>query len=260
MRAGLGEFFEPGSDAEPTWVARQWFLAAVERLAPEVLDGLRHDVLPVYRDVNEGAGSHEAVIEADDETPWLEIVQEPRYAAWAPLIDALVKWAQPYHLDANWIIYRALLTLQHWGESGQVSGWQHAPRSGSLPLLEGELHYQFRHLAWVPLMWTRSHYEGMVRKAFEQHLTAYLDNLETAAIERGLKRTPEWRTRDQSPGRHFEWLVRWQVQRWTLQQIANPESVGRQTVRDALQNTAAAIDLPLRKGKPGRPPRGLPRP
>ena len=102
---------------------------------------------------------------------------------------------------------------------------------------------------------SRADIASEIRGQFEHRLSAYLNRLEQVALERGLKPSPEWRSgRDkESPMRHLEWLVRWQVQTWAKSQIAQTYNVTETAVRDGLKKTAAYIGLELRKAKPGRP-------
>lgn len=91
------------------------------------------------------------------------------------------------------------------------------------------------------------------RRELKRHLSAavkaYVESLRREMGARGYRPTPR-----KSTLLHFVWLVRYQVQGWDFPMIAQKYHAERQTVDEAVRNTALLVGLKLRDGsKGGRP-------
>jgi hypothetical protein len=189
------------------------------------------------------------------------------------LFSSLRKWANGYHVGAPWVLDAALDTLHDWLTTTRRKLIWIYPSELEAPLVtENETYFHLRHYGWDVRSETRVDFEKAVRAAFEAYLEHYLAEIAQKATRMGWKRTSEWRVRnDRDPGERFEWLVRWQVQGWTKNAIANHYKIGHQrragkrlgkegakagvsTLQNALIATSKEIALPLRVGRPGRKP------
>jgi hypothetical protein len=128
--------------------------------------------------------------------------------------------------------------------------------------------FTFECAAWDPRKETQEEANARIASAAASEIGAYLKRVEaTITTEWQWKETPEKRS-----GLHFDWLVRWQVQRWSKPRIAAAYRVGAEkrkrdkstgafrtvhtgvsAVRNALEKTAQLVGIRLREGKPGRP-------
>lgn len=102
---------------------------------------------------------------------------------------------------------------------------------------------------WNPFDETRERAEKRLLRDFKKKLTEYLDKTEQLAEEEG---TAAPRKRD--PEAHFEWLVRYQVHRWSYNEVAKHYNCDRTTASHGIQSTATLIDLSLVTKNRGRPP------
>ena len=170
------------------------------------------------------------------------------------MIAGLIGWAHAYKFEVDWIYDCALARLYQWDHGDASDVWRLPRQMGGGQISWDEFAFTFGVPGWVPQLHRRSDYEKRTRAAFENHLKEYLDKIQVAAKDRGLIHTPEWRKRGtRSTLRRFEWLVRWQVQKWRLVRIAKEAKAARNTVRDGIRAAASEIGLPVRVGKPGRP-------
>ena len=210
----------------------------------------------------------------------------------------LADWADGWCLSDEWILDRVNGTLWYWAhQPGREDEFERTYGSHSMtlrhlpdreeidapdwaPMLPSigrdlvfrneEIRFTFQHPGWHPELNYWSYVEPRIRAAFEHQLRAYHAHLCHLARERGLVEAPTKRGgEDVFPDQHFEWLARWQVQRWTKPQIAEEYDVGEwktewtlngyrrkhsgiSAITDALKRTSALIGLTLRKGKQGR--------
>jgi len=113
-----------------------------------------------------------------------------------------------------------------------------------LAVRSDERRFQFQHDGWEPTSDTRRQAEAGIRRAFERELTAYLDQIEVTATERGFALTPEKRT-----DAGFTWLARVIVDEASRQEIADEVGRTRRAVEQAVRETAelVGIDAPHRE-------------
>lgn len=266
-RLGFGEF-EPADGVSSRVYARTLFLAAVRRFVPAVLQALADQPLAAFSVAVRGTNPDNvrnwvALREAaDDETPSLTDLQ-----------DALLTWAQQYHLDADWCLDRSLRTLRAWASQPPYSplrrDWDYEVVGQFLPTSAEERRIFFTHPGWEPVLGllTRAEAERVIRDSFDRYLRGHLDAMEEATQRAQvwpedptgnqsrpapqMRRTPEKRSPE-----HFEWLARYQVEGLSFSKLAHAVYRSRPTVTDAVKRAADFIGLPLREpDKPGRPPK-----
>jgi hypothetical protein len=108
---------------------------------------------------------------------------------------------------------------------------------------------------WDPTEETRAQALQRAELLFRRDLVGYLDRVEEAAKNEGMKRT---RT---PKDRHFDWLVHFQIHRKTYTAIArsaglkDPGESGRKAVTTAVRNVADLVGLRLVPRSSGGRPR-----
>lgn len=92
--------------------ARRAFLTAIETIVPEVLESLRRDVFPRYREAQQESISDRAF--------WRRVAMASanRDAYLLPLKQALADWMHRWHLEAAWVEQVARETLEAWTRPG----------------------------------------------------------------------------------------------------------------------------------------------
>ena len=259
-RLGYGEFAPPGEQSLSTWEARRIFFDKIEDLAPRVLRALHEDVFPHYEPPLEWAVDDELAAQeryeevkcrllllirgSSEQDVYSRMEEDPA------LKDRLVMWATKFHIYEDWVLKSALGTLAFWSLGASSLTWIHPAPLQSSALTDDERRFAFEHPGWYPELLTQEQAEANIRLVFDASLRLYFERIEALAKDRGLKRTPTKRSRSgQSALRHFEWLVRWQVQGWTQQRIANEADLEDvKTVAAGIKAAADAIGL-TRKSK-----------
>jgi hypothetical protein len=282
----LGEFRE--TDGEPTWqdwAARTEFFTAVGRLAPEVFLQLRADVFPLFvRARKAGAIAQDPLLWTDsglDETV-ARVIGKRRGRSPArrrrnrerPVFlnfrVALLSWADSFHLRSRWVLaatLHALVRLQLTEERGRsrkrrtTDALQLTPGDGWTPLADprflraGDVvptPFSFEHEGWWSREQTVSAFRSDIRAAFETELAKYIQRETRQARSRGWVRTA--RSRGGGRTRHYEWLVRYQIQGWSHAQIAKEYTSTSKAVSLGLRSASAELRIRLRQpAKGGRP-------
>jgi hypothetical protein len=278
--------------------AQRLFFLAIEGQAPEVLETLRDDVLPVYRQIEEETGrapqptddlllghiwgwaeQHHLVVDRDDD----QARQNTEVPAGEP--ETLAEIRNPDNVSPvrqfflGWVLFAAYGTLKAWaGPQGPP-----AELRWTLPLRDFELgivlegardldraaaelftpgpaeappEYHFRVAAWHPIQETRAECETRVLEEVRRQLKVQLDQADRLYRQvLGLRPTKRV-----AATRHFDWLVRYQVQRKPLLQIANGCSPSA-TTPSVWQGVRAAAELVIGPGWEGwlrHAPRGRP--
>lgn len=184
MRFGA-EPRQSGDDNQTQWELREFFLQKVAEIAPEVLEDLRTDVLPVFENAYEATQPPPAQVEP--RTPRGEEVARERPPEWiewqfrdgdwedaddwpeelVALWDKLYSWAGDQNLLEPWVLDAALRTLTFW-----YAGESSAP--GLLEQLD---------------LWKKVYSPTAVRHAFsERDLRAVIEGLESINGIRPLRR------------------------------------------------------------------------
>lgn len=278
IRLGPGEYVD-ASGGIPRIVARQLFLEALAEVEPAAVAELTEDPLVLavsLRPLLASPDDEMALLESfrrltrepppekEDDLVWLAL-HTRRWAERWTLSAAEHGWA---HLSAMWSVLAwadALLrgeepdiALKYPGAETTV-----APRLPAEPLpvatqpAEGSSPLSFASTFWNPHAETRAAATGRILAGFTRQMHDQLDKVEAAARDLGAKPTPSKRT----GAEHFRWLVRYQVKGESLTEIARDACKEKQTVAEAVHETAALIGLPLRapnpagrrRARPGRP-------
>ncbi|WP_071395082.1 hypothetical protein [Bacillus tuaregi] len=100
---------------------------------------------------------------------------------------------------------------------------------------------------WDPRNDTWSEFEKMLDVAYKKYKELYRKRTEAHMKKMGYVEGKEKRSLE-----HFEWLVRYQVQKWNIKEIADHYSkrervLGGDTIKKALVSTADMVGLQLRK-------------
>jgi hypothetical protein len=173
----------------------------------------------------------------------------------ADLRRVIQSWSDRWGLSDDWVLELVLRTLWHWNideEACKELRWTPTVGVGYYhPLLHSDLLFKFTHNRWNPRNEEWSVYNKRLEQAFRKYKDMYRTMLKFEICE-GRGKPAARKLNDQ----HFEWLVRYQVQRWPPTAIAQKychDAAKETTVRDALRSTAELIGLTVTKRKPGRP-------
>jgi hypothetical protein len=273
MRLGLAEYQEP-DDPEPNWVMRDFFLELVVKMAPQVLRELWSDVLPFYLELPDEFGRRPPQYFGGDLRDGWSLFDRAadNSKSVRRFKEALIGWASSHGLRAEWVLNRALATLQRWTTDHLTPvtptsadlRFSRIGRSWGHTVSVEEMFYEFRCPGWDPRGITRQGYRRQVEAAFREHLGKYLDRVGGYAAERGMVRTRKWRRRDEEVGRRMKWLAQRRILKLSVADIARADLVLSQAsaitreervriqerVRVGLRLAAQEIGLP---GSPGRP-------
>ncbi len=158
FREKLGGEFDTGGISENE--AQNIFIAAIEKEAPEVLQGL------------------------------LQVENE----------NGLQTWAEKHNLKDTWFIKVAKQTLDMWRQFPELAEGELEfirPAVGYFrPITRQQHQFNFNHFGWSVESESRSRFKKRIMAEFENCLEKYLDEIEEMANEMGLSKTPEIRTLD----------------------------------------------------------------
>lgn len=254
-RLGLGEL------ATPQMVAgslRSILISTVERLAPEVLQALHDEVLPVYArtwDALDAATAADPLEYSAPGRPWPETSYDEYadYPELAAVGAALVTWGKSYRMGADWVFDAALRRLYAWyrwptGLWAKIESadlvkvlypvFRSVEPSQILLPWDGE---DFA-LWWIrqggtladlwgdsrglrtfeyPMYWPSSTDRGEYRAAVLADFTHALDTY-LDATETAVSERADWQStpKYRALHKHMEWLVRCQVLRQPWPEIA----------------------------------------
>lgn len=252
MKLGYGELTP--SAAIP---ARREFFRAIERVAPEVVSSLAQEVFPLYSAACEAGRTVVTREQMVGKSPELKALRE-----------ALDKWAENWGLRAAWCLDYAIFFLHFWRVLPRTVGQVRAlPGGGPFKFPLKEIHPDLDRDElgqrdeipeppafdeWEPWLETREAYLERAKAALER----YCDQVQAAYEQAGWQEGVEKRARSGTPLVHFEWLVRYQVQRRTCERIAeecqDEEGLDPASVYQAISETAKLIGLPLAPLPKGR--------
>lgn len=245
--------------------ARAVFLRRVEQHAPEVLRSLREDVLPVYRhtwanpDLQTRVGRQWWDRNAASWHLIIDMVEQGQagYEGLVPLLHALQEWRDRFSLADDWLLSDALETLYTWTcvpghlDSAPDEFIQHDDDGGVWEPIVAPAAFSLPEC--LPTLETWAAYEKRARRAFDAVLREYRRSVDAYAKAAGLVASTEKRNRTGGdPFKHFDWLVRFQVQRWTHKKIAGHyrttagHAYTEKTVASAIRRTAESIGLTRR--------------
>jgi hypothetical protein len=272
--------------------AQQQFFGCIQKCAPEVLVSLWETVLPIYKDqkageerLDGGIWDWAAQFRLVTRKRWDPTKSLPRKYHKKPGTDealSIVRRSVMY--SAEWTFFHpwvwpvVMQTLRDWArfaEKPEALEWSPplrvAPTPGRVDLadlarLEEKLgcafplplprpvYHELRWREWDSRRETWDRYEARVRELLNGHLTREKRVKEEDARKEGLLGHKDLAIL------HLEWLVRYQVQLWSHNDIAKEYGCTRPTVVNGLERAAEAVigsgwrNWLRATGKPGRPP------
>jgi hypothetical protein len=165
----------------------------------------------------------------------------------------LWEWGEQWKLNEEWCLKAAFDTLLDWAydsERASELSWSLMIYAGGYVVspISGEDTFSFENQGWQLTTYrTRKEYEDFIRAAFEAALKAYCDRIEEAAPLHGYVEVPPLK-HSGKPELPFEWLVRYRVQRWSINKISNhyyPNSENRRHIREGINEAASLVGFPL---------------
>lgn len=99
---------------------------------------------------------------------------------------------------------------------------------------------------WDPRTTTWSDFEKSMDSAYKKYKKLYKERTKSYMAENGYVEGTQKRNKE-----HFEWLVRYQIQGWSIQEIADfysteKKTLAEDTIRKGLSATAKVLDLKIR--------------
>lgn len=201
-----GEYRHPARDASRQQ-ARAYLLQRLGAVAPEIVEKLREDVLPRYREA--WAATEPEPQTLPPKSPLGAPVERRAPPAWilwsfmkgtwtleppdAPaavraMHAALIAWATRYRMTHDWILDGALRTLRVWHgrEALGTARDDMTEPPGLLPphFVHAEPEpppFRFEHAGWAPTVQTRAAYEALLDAAYENAKRMYFAKPEAHA-------------------------------------------------------------------------------
>lgn len=225
-------------------VARYHFLAAVEAIAPEVLEWLYEKAFPYFK-INHYQISDSSLMESkiktfmepgkqvflvqhlNDLMTWsnYQIATKEVFPDLLPLKKRIDEWTDKYnlHSEEDWIQIQALKTMQFWAQFGEVADsrnvwglypggmcWnKHKPLIIELPEVDDS-------------EMTRSQIEKKLEGYFRKQITEYLDEIEDDKEARGWEKQYK-----RTSIKRFNWLVYYQIKGLSHREIVK-EYLGKE--------------------------------
>lgn len=266
---------EPENRIISTSEYRFYFLLAIEDICPEVLQALYEDGYLIFDrlvkpgDENKfypligllGEAPEEKLKVWDVEEENLVSIktwekkreQYKKEPGFLPVKKALQEWGGRFHLGDDWLLETALETVAWWrahwrslppGHENAKLEW--APRFFCYKKRTGEK-FSIELPEWDYVLYTEKEAKDWYMKQFEVILEDYL---ETTKKESNWIPAKKKRNRE-----HFDWLVRYVVQGWSYEEIAQEYTdadpfgdavISEDAIRKAVTATAKLVGLKLR--------------
>ena len=247
------------------------FLAVLDELRPQVLDGLLAlwtDFRPTYeaevRRESESVSNNNSQTESSD---WMEPIARgflDRYFDWVengnPAVEKLNQrldeWADQDNILCPWITEAALSTIAIWErfpEAKTKRAWFWHPAGIWTPLDRSEQEFEFVD-RWNPLEESPAQAKARIRPNMDRCFDRWVRAAEARAKERGYEAPPTLRREEE----HLRWLVRYQVLRHPPETIFQDgcDVKNVQAIHPSVKRMANRIDLPLETRPRGRPRKG----
>jgi hypothetical protein len=261
--------------------ARDYFLFAVKKVAPDVLDDLAGEPFTLYKAAGLAFDRESFQQDIAHLEPFDQIRESTRrdqnhvwdHPDWygfedheidydsnlAALQKSIFDWSERHNLDANWCRERAFETLDSWYQSSgsrENRTWRTYNSMQTIVPDRNGLHFQFSIKSVYPASSFRKQEKERITEHFERELKAFLDGRERRAIENGMKRPKQ-----KHDGSHFEWFAFYQVKLWTGIKIQKHFNKEKATVDEAIKSVRNLLTAPndpgseLKRpdGKTGRP-------
>jgi hypothetical protein len=250
---GFGEFIYPGGEE---FIARYKFFQAIINISPEVFEELANftegyiSLLPIMRDLSE-----------DKKNFWFLWQDISEISKLNPecrnFVDRLIKWAEAWNLNEEWLISSALLTIISWNYDTELKKQMIVHPGGGLPKYFSRLGHELEKVkqdpeypappVYIPAINYPEQYDEMVKE--------YKKNVKRIYKKHGWQKSPLKRinNKDVENGRDFEWVVKYQILKHDYQTIADDYfdtynlHSNDNNVMKAIIRTAKSIGLTLRK-------------
>ena len=221
---GLGEF-RNRHEFDEVGVARQCFLDAIVKDAPDVLHDLSDEPLRLFRPLLARAAA--ALPEDRQPFAWqylryqgafswgsFKYADDARRPEDAEVRSALTRWARRWNLDQSrddWVMARAVDTLFGWADyavapPAERLTWTDEARSTTIELTDQERRIELPSFTWNPQFEREAEARERIRAAVNAQLEAHLGRIRDLAKQRHLP-TDHLK----SGAAHFRWLVWYQV-------------------------------------------------
>jgi len=193
-------------DSDQVWQARLELIEVAKRVFPKFLQKLSTEVFPVYSRLakqgelaKEGCNFQKAL--------WSDNLRDLLKSVLAEdLTWAVLKWADEFHADAEWLILGALRSLDDWYHHPE---WRESLHWNTVHERSGEVvaakPFKFRYKAWEVGLFTWAAYRGLLRRSFEERLLQYERKTRRRAESQGLVRSRRKYSRS-----NLEWFVLYQ--------------------------------------------------
>ncbi|MDP9369377.1 MAG: hypothetical protein M3Q03_14070 [Chloroflexota bacterium] len=258
-RLGSGGHLEEEDQRRSITDAQNHFLRAVAEIEPAVLHDLATVPYARFRYFTEEAYKHPArrpVVRLQDERgrvrvpSWAEMTAVGGASPEADLCESLGAWATRWHLTALWCLERALETLYWWDHDescGRGLDQDHLNWTPAVsppfdpPPLGDSVSFSYDLPGFDPRLLDIDDMERLVIKDLTRQVTTYFDAIREASRHHHLVPIPAKYNRD-----HFIWAARWQVGGETYKALGRDLGKDRKTIREAVQEVLALIQLPQR--------------
>ena len=231
------------TEADSVSTGQEFFLDLIARKWPAIVTELHRDgYLPCLRMLG---GSLRL-----PKTNHYQVIADVEYQLWssdAAVVRRLVReWAIRWHLNVDWVRWRALDTLIGWASTHNAIDLTHfaSPTTMLNPIGDGE---PFNFAGWDPSIESWERWRGDLDYQLAKYLDGYRERHEARAESRGLVRHVNRRVE------HFEWLAMYQLGNESFVALARRLQQDRATVTDAIRAVADLIELPIRQSHGGKP-------
>jgi len=283
MKLGKGEFEHVDEDGSTLSLndARDYFLIAVNEVAPEVLDALANEPFKHYKAAGL-AFDREAYNKEIEQLEFFDQVRamiraqsqhslnrpdwpghyETQEIAYDEKIAAMQKsifdWSRKHNLDANWCRERAFETLDYWHKHpdfGEHRIWQEYCSMQTIVPDRNGLNFQLSIRSLYPSLSFRREEKERITAHFERELDLFLDSRERLAEENGMIRPKHRPVKS-----NFLWCAHNQVKALSHVTIARNVNQTREAVRDGVNRVrvllacptdpASVLESPTARGRP----------
>jgi|GEM_PF-5024686 len=230
--------FDPGGFTQ--WEAQRYFFIAIMKEHPEVLSDLKRIVLPVFIKTIPCS--------------WVKVKSDSQHQE---VKEAILKWADKYNLNEDFVLDAAIKTMKCWYEAPSFAEFNPLQWSFSAkgywpdkPVSVEERKIEITHPGWDPIgerePWS------IFEESFMLFIKDYLKEYRNR-IDQKLTKTHQ-RTPQRNSTEPFSWLASFQVGGKSINRIAESVFSSRQNVTDRINDAANLCNIKLRPpNKPGRP-------
>lgn len=169
------------------------------------------------------------------------------------IVESIYKITNDYNISCNWIVESFAGIFDDWKRNIADNGLNSLIRRYKEDQ-KLKKPFDFRFKNWeLGAYESKKEYILTVKKAFNNYLKTYLEDLEIIAEDQGLKRNKHPRQLD----KHLIWFIRWQTDSTkSYADIANlyesSNSIEESAIRKAIGKMSELLEIPLRPTNKGR--------